>query len=210
MISLPNVAHADIALSLHLGRFNYNDYGLLDRTHLRFFTLETIENLLEQAGLVAIDVRRVIRPAFETELGLDPSEFSPQTVESVLSHAEAETYQFVVRALPHNGDLEVKRLAERAVESYEEARRERLGRLAAESAAARLQVEAEEANNHAELRLAAVTRLQVEAEEAHIDAERLYREAFANARHIEALLATKTMRVAAPLRALYGAVRRSR
>jgi 2-polyprenyl-3-methyl-5-hydroxy-6-metoxy-1,4-benzoquinol methylase len=37
VISLPNVAHVSVRLSLLEGRFSYNDMGLLDRTHLGFF-----------------------------------------------------------------------------------------------------------------------------------------------------------------------------
>ncbi|HEY6471813.1 MAG TPA: class I SAM-dependent methyltransferase, partial [Acidimicrobiales bacterium] len=39
--SLPNVAHGDVRIALLLGRFRYAETGLLDRTHMRFFTLES-------------------------------------------------------------------------------------------------------------------------------------------------------------------------
>jgi len=38
VISIPNIAHLDIILNLLEGKFNYSDFGLLDNTHLRFFT----------------------------------------------------------------------------------------------------------------------------------------------------------------------------
>ena len=38
VISLPNVANITVRLSLLFGRFRYTDRGILDRTHLRFFT----------------------------------------------------------------------------------------------------------------------------------------------------------------------------
>lgn len=38
LISLPNIAHWSIRLSLLAGYFNYTERGLLDKTHLRFFT----------------------------------------------------------------------------------------------------------------------------------------------------------------------------
>ncbi|MHB1664290.1 MAG: glycosyltransferase [bacterium] len=41
IISLPNIAHLDIILNLLEGKFNYSDFGLLDNTHLRFFTKES-------------------------------------------------------------------------------------------------------------------------------------------------------------------------
>src|SRR6266542_1633629 len=40
LMSLPNVANIWVRLNLLLGRFNYSRVGILDETHLRFFTLE--------------------------------------------------------------------------------------------------------------------------------------------------------------------------
>ncbi len=45
IISLPNIAHLYVRLGLLLGQFNYSDRGILDRTHLRFFTLRTAQQL---------------------------------------------------------------------------------------------------------------------------------------------------------------------
>ena len=44
IISVPNVANIIVRLSLLLGRFDYMDRGILDRTHLRFFTLKSLES----------------------------------------------------------------------------------------------------------------------------------------------------------------------
>ncbi|MBZ5671576.1 MAG: hypothetical protein LAO04_17845, partial [Acidobacteriia bacterium] len=38
IVSVPNVAHLWVRLSLLAGRFDYADRGILDRSHLRFFT----------------------------------------------------------------------------------------------------------------------------------------------------------------------------
>ena len=48
--SLPNVAHGDVRIALLQGRFRYAETGLLDRTHMRFFTLETIRELMTSSG----------------------------------------------------------------------------------------------------------------------------------------------------------------
>jgi hypothetical protein len=50
VVSLPNVAHWQSRLRLLLGRFNYQDYGIMDRTHLHFYTLRTGRALLEEQG----------------------------------------------------------------------------------------------------------------------------------------------------------------
>jgi hypothetical protein len=50
IISLPNVAHWGIRLRLLFGQFNYSDYGIMDRTHVHFYTAKTGQALLEQHG----------------------------------------------------------------------------------------------------------------------------------------------------------------
>jgi SAM-dependent methyltransferase len=50
--SVPNIAHLWIRLSLLLGRFEYADRGILDRTHLTFFTRRTFLAMLARAGFV--------------------------------------------------------------------------------------------------------------------------------------------------------------
>jgi len=51
IVSLPNVANLYIRLSLLLGRFDYQDRGILDRTHLHFFTRKSFLQFLQCAGL---------------------------------------------------------------------------------------------------------------------------------------------------------------
>ena len=54
VISLPNIALWSVRLSLLIGRFEYGDSGVLDRTHSRFFTLRTMRRLLQDAGLTPV------------------------------------------------------------------------------------------------------------------------------------------------------------
>jgi len=51
LLSIPNVRNFRVTLPLLLlGKFEYQDEGLLDRTHLRFFTRSSIVNLLNRCG----------------------------------------------------------------------------------------------------------------------------------------------------------------
>ncbi|GAC1365914.1 MAG: hypothetical protein NVS4B8_28780 [Herpetosiphon sp.] len=56
IISLPNVAHGAVRLMLLFGAFPRMERGILDRTHLHFYTRRTAAEMLSEAGLV---VRRV-------------------------------------------------------------------------------------------------------------------------------------------------------
>ena len=53
-VSLPNVGLWSVRFALAFGRFRYADTGVLDRTHLRFFTRGTARELIEEAGLRVI------------------------------------------------------------------------------------------------------------------------------------------------------------
>jgi O-antigen biosynthesis protein len=114
--SLPNVAHGDVRLSLMQGRFRYADVGLLDRTHIKFFTLETARELITEAGLFVADTKRVIVPLFMSELGLAREDFSHDTVNELLTDPEAETYQFVMKSVRDNGTRTLAELSRRVNE----------------------------------------------------------------------------------------------
>jgi 2-polyprenyl-3-methyl-5-hydroxy-6-metoxy-1,4-benzoquinol methylase len=62
LISVPNIANIVIRLSLLAGRFDYTDRGILDRTHLRFFTLRTLQEMLDRSGLRVLEVRATPLP----------------------------------------------------------------------------------------------------------------------------------------------------
>jgi hypothetical protein len=51
LVSLPNVAHWSVRKALLAGRWTYTPTGILDDTHLRFFTVSTGHELLQGAGL---------------------------------------------------------------------------------------------------------------------------------------------------------------
>lgn len=51
VISVPNIANVWIRLNLLIGRFNYTEMGILDKTHLHFYTRKTFLSLLHLVGL---------------------------------------------------------------------------------------------------------------------------------------------------------------
>ena len=54
--SIPNVAHWSVRLNLLAGRFDYAPVGLMDATHLRWFTQRTVTRLFADAGLELIRI----------------------------------------------------------------------------------------------------------------------------------------------------------
>jgi 2-polyprenyl-3-methyl-5-hydroxy-6-metoxy-1,4-benzoquinol methylase len=62
IVSIPNVANIVVRLMLLFGQFNYQQRGLLDRTHLRFFTRKTARRLLEDNGYSIEAERETVIP----------------------------------------------------------------------------------------------------------------------------------------------------
>jgi hypothetical protein len=55
VVSIPNIAHWRVRFGLLRGSFNYTDSGILDRTHLRFFTQKTARALFRDAGYTIVE-----------------------------------------------------------------------------------------------------------------------------------------------------------
>ena len=66
-VSVPNVANVTVRAALLAGRFPYAERGILDRTHLRFYTRRTARELVERAGF---RIRRQAATAMPVELAL--------------------------------------------------------------------------------------------------------------------------------------------
>lgn len=194
VISVPNIAHGDVRLALLLGRFRYTKLGLLDETHTRFFTRENLDAFLRDAGFVAVDVRRTYATLFSTEVGVKSDEIDPAVVAQLRKDPEAETYQFVLRAVRDDAlhvDVALNARAEqlelRVRELTHEIERVR-AQVADEIAAARDAAREE------------VERANRAAAEAREDAERARRE-------VDAVYGTRVMRLTRLPRSVYGAVR---
>ena len=100
--SIPNVAHGAVRLALLDGRFDYRELGLLDATHLRFFTRGSVHAVFREAGLVPVDMRRTTAGVFDTEIGIRRADFEPGVVDAVEGDPDSTTYQFVLRAVPED------------------------------------------------------------------------------------------------------------
>lgn len=55
VISTCSIVHWKCRLQILLGRWEYEDYGIFDRTHLRFFTIRSFRQLLEESGYTVVD-----------------------------------------------------------------------------------------------------------------------------------------------------------
>jgi len=62
IIALPNICNARNRFSISLkGKFEYTETGVMDNTHIRFFTVQTANNMIKEAGLKVIDYYAPLR-----------------------------------------------------------------------------------------------------------------------------------------------------
>ncbi|HVY29334.1 MAG TPA: class I SAM-dependent methyltransferase [Polyangiaceae bacterium] len=113
VVSLPNVSHASVVSGLQKGQFRYADEGLLDRTHLRFFTRESAIELVEAAGFHIERFERVISipgPGIKRTLlkGLVQAQYRREQRDQSWRSAphgllDTVTFQFLVQARAESG-----------------------------------------------------------------------------------------------------------
>lgn len=104
-ICIPNVGHWSLVREQLLGRWNYADSGLLDRTHLRFFSRDTALEMLSRAGWSPVDaVPRVLWPEKTAEAvkALTPAALAFGG-EAEKARVDLSAFQWVLRGI--NGAL---------------------------------------------------------------------------------------------------------
>lgn len=97
--TVPNIAHGSARLALLTGRFEYADLGIMDRTHLRFFTRATLTDLFRVTGYEVTSIDPLELPV---ELGIPyDAKALPRGIEkAVKKMADAEAYSFLLVARP--------------------------------------------------------------------------------------------------------------
>jgi 2-polyprenyl-3-methyl-5-hydroxy-6-metoxy-1,4-benzoquinol methylase len=100
LISIPNVAYAGLIADLLADEFSYRPEGLLDETHLRFFTRTSLLAFLAEHGFVVCSQDSTVMDL----LGSDEfrarylDAFPPALVRGLLARPDALTYQFIIEA----------------------------------------------------------------------------------------------------------------
>jgi GT2 family glycosyltransferase/2-polyprenyl-3-methyl-5-hydroxy-6-metoxy-1,4-benzoquinol methylase len=97
LVSVPNVAYAGLVASLLQGEFSYREEGLLDRTHLRFFTRASLQGLLAEAGFHVWEWRAVDRSLMDSEFRVRAETLAPALRSELLSQPNALCYQWLAR-----------------------------------------------------------------------------------------------------------------
>ncbi len=133
--SIPNVRYYGIINMLAQGRWKYADFGILDRTHLRFFTRKEIETLFTDAGFEITGMTDNIDPAYNrlsdpfsgeitfgrvTLRGLTPDEIRDLFVVQYIIRAQKTGYELHKINMAVNTAIKCEKLeeAKQTIENY--------------------------------------------------------------------------------------------
>ena len=119
VLSVPNIAHTSIRLMLLRGDFDYSEFGILDDTHVQFFTYDGIKALLGSCGYmvgVVDPVEGAISPVRLQE-ELDPLGVGDlKQIAEAFSDWKSRAFQYVIRAFPADDFEQVIDLCDSKVE----------------------------------------------------------------------------------------------
>ncbi|MCM2253226.1 MAG: methyltransferase domain-containing protein, partial [Ramlibacter sp.] len=100
LVSIPNAGYCGLVAELLQGDFSYREEGLLDRTHLRFFTRRSLVRFLADEGWAVDTIESIDRPLNESEFKVAFERLPPAVARYLLAVPDAAAYQFVVAARP--------------------------------------------------------------------------------------------------------------
>lgn len=98
LVSMPNIAYGGVIASLLQGEFTYRPEGLLDRTHLRFFTQQSFTSLLTETGWHPWAWEAIDLPYLESEFRLRVETLPKSLLEFLQSRPQLQCYQWLVQA----------------------------------------------------------------------------------------------------------------
>ena len=94
-ISIPNISHNAVLIDLWNDKFEYREVGLLDNTHLRFFTAQSLGKMVADCNLKVVNAVNLKNVVENTEFKNSYDDVPP-TVALLLKRREhGEIYQFV-------------------------------------------------------------------------------------------------------------------
>lgn len=95
IVSIPNIAFGGVRLALLNGTFDYVDSGLLERTHLRFFTLASARRLFSYLQLYPERILSLERSFYRMEFSRKLLSALPFTIFNLAIESDARAYQYL-------------------------------------------------------------------------------------------------------------------
>lgn len=95
ILSVPNIAHNSVIINLVNDEFKYTEIGLLDNTHISFFSYKSLKRMIHEAGYRAMNEKGVYSKVGENEINNSYSSISKELAKALREREKGNIYQFV-------------------------------------------------------------------------------------------------------------------
>lgn len=95
LISIPNISHNSIIIDLCKDEFNYDDTGLLDKTHIHFFTYQSFKKLITAIGMKIADQSFIYSRVGNNEIENSYFDLPVEVTNYLRKRPEGSIYQYV-------------------------------------------------------------------------------------------------------------------
>jgi len=106
IVSLPHIGHNAVLAGIMEGRFDYKEWGLLDKTHIRFFGMRNIKQLFDTADLRISNIEYVLALPDQTELTDNWEKLSRRKKLALFLNKYGSIYQVIIKASAKINDIE--------------------------------------------------------------------------------------------------------
>lgn len=103
VVSLPNISFSDIKLSILNDEFEYTDMGILDRTHLRFFTYKTIALFFADASLEIMECKVKV-----SDVTFNSKNIPSSVKRFILNNPHSYVYQYIFKCRLNESNKELQ------------------------------------------------------------------------------------------------------
>lgn len=95
LVSIPNISHNAVIIELINDRFNYTTTGLLDNTHIHFFTRSSFLKMAESVGLAVVSEKAKYIRVGETEIPNSYDQVPKEVFKELINRDNGDAYQYM-------------------------------------------------------------------------------------------------------------------
>lgn len=102
VVSLPHIAHNAVVACLLNEDFEYQPWGLLDKTHIRFWGIKNMQKLFEETGFKIVEADFVIKKPEQTEFAKFWRQLPVEIQKALEINPFGSIYQVIIKAVPRS------------------------------------------------------------------------------------------------------------
>ena len=95
LLSIPNIAHNSVIIDLINDEFKYNEIGLLDNTHISFFSYKSLVRMINEAGYESVSEKATYSKVGENEIRNTYDSVSKGLAKELKKRENSNIYQFI-------------------------------------------------------------------------------------------------------------------